>query len=190
MIEQKNKQPEESKPPIINYLFRMVQSENRGGLAELRRGAGKGPNYPPQTLKHVYPFLGKDISSIYERALLITATLFGLYPETRDPNCNMGDVFFKIMQQSGSDSVEKRFIALLDADPDEIENHLRHAVSLARSKEIPIGWSRLLKDLTFRLSRYENQRNRVNREWARGFWKAKGPTPQNAPKNNPSEEEK
>ena len=61
---------------------------------------------------------------------------------------------------------EKRFVALLNCHQEDLPDHLRHAVSLLRSKEIPIDWARLLRDLRW----WHREDKRVQRDWARAFW--------------------
>jgi CRISPR system Cascade subunit CasB len=67
---------------------------------------------------------------------------------------------------AGSASVERRFTALLDCHADELPGHLRHAVSLLKSKGVPVDWRVLLADVQW----WGHGDRFVQREWAREFW--------------------
>jgi CRISPR system Cascade subunit CasB len=69
--------------------------------------------------------------------------------------------------KAGSEeAVERRFVALLNAHPEDLDKHLRHAVSLLKAHEIPVDWLRLLGDLRG----WGNPERYVQRNWARAFW--------------------
>ena len=65
-----------------------------------------------------------------------------------------------------SPSIEKRFVALLNSDEEDLPNHLRQIISLLKSKEAPINWSQLLFDI----KNWDNERVNVQRHLANGFW--------------------
>src|SRR5262249_54428628 len=79
---------------------------------------------------------------------------------------NLGASFAWLGSQVDSKSIEKRFVALLNCHEDDLAEHLRHAIGLLRSKEIPVDWIQLLKDLrnwnhpdtTWRVMAYEEER--------------------------------
>jgi CRISPR system Cascade subunit CasB len=62
--------------------------------------------------------------------------------------------------------VERRFVALLNCHQDDLDHHLRQAVSLLKSKDAPVDWAELLKDI----QRWDNDDRLVQRRWARAFW--------------------
>ena len=68
------------------------------------------------------------------------------------------------------ESLEKRFVALLKSDRDDLFDHLRHAVSLARGHEVPINWRTLLRDMQY----WRSSDRWVQRQWARAFWGSAG----------------
>ncbi len=87
----------------------------------------------------------------------------------------MGDHFARLRRPDVDDiAIERRFNVLLAAHPDDLGVHLRQAVSLLRSKEVPINWLQLFWDI----QRWNHpvERARVRRRWARAFWGR--PTPE------------
>ena len=92
--------------------------------------------------------------------------------KTSSPKANRNDPLFfpkamrKCQQQDGSNSTEKRFTALLDADADELRWRLRSAVTLVKSKDIALNWPELLDDLL----KWDNPGRPVQTKWARAFW--------------------
>ena len=70
-------------------------------------------------------------------------------------------------QQDRSDSIEKRFTALLDADvDDELHWRLRSALTLVASKHIALDWPHLLDDLL----KWHYRDRPVQARWAQAFW--------------------
>lgn len=62
--------------------------------------------------------------------------------------------------------MEARFVALLNAHPDDLDDHLRHAVSLLKTHEQPLDWFRLLEDLL----QWDHPDGHVQLRWARDFY--------------------
>ncbi len=150
---------------LIDYLEELAQNEDRGALAALRKGLGKSPGSVPEMFEHIIPYISQGASTEEENACFMIASLFASYPNGSGEG-DMGATFRRIANTTGSDSVEGRFIALLKCHPDELPEHLRHAVALARSKEAAIDWGQLLFDV----KRWDDQDRSVQRRWARSFW--------------------
>ena len=150
---------------FVAYLLGLAQRENRGALAALRRGLGKPPGTAHEMHPYVAPWLSSGMHRWEEDAHYTVAALFGSHPEHAAIG-NMGATFRRITSQTESESIEKRFIALLSCHGDDLPQQLRQAVSLARSKDVPVDYSQLLRDI-----RYWGHPDRfVQREWARAFW--------------------
>ncbi|MCA9826702.1 MAG: type I-E CRISPR-associated protein Cse2/CasB, partial [Dehalococcoidia bacterium] len=66
----------------------------------------------------------------------------------------------------GASSTERRFIALLDADPEQLPHRLRQMIALL--KEQAIDFDALLDDLL----RWRDERKRTQNAWARDFYRA------------------
>jgi len=151
---------------FVKYLVSLVEREDRGALAALRRGVGKPPGTTPDTFPIMVPRTA-DMDRFAADTYFLVGSLFALHPL----NCkegNMGTTFAAIRkpQAEEGDSLEKRFVALLNADAEDLPNHLRHAVSLAASKDVAINWAQLIAAL-----RHWNHLDRfIQRRWAEQFW--------------------
>ncbi len=151
--------------------------ENRAALAALRRGLGReGGAW--ETYPTVMPFVRKDASRAEETAYFIVGALFGLNPspswrrsDIEDRRATNFGASLAILKNKNpeSDSVERRFVALLNAEAEDLPTHLRHAVSLIKSSDspVPVDWLSLLNDLTW----WESENREVQRRWARAFWR-------------------
>lgn len=158
------KEEKEYKNDFIDFLKKLKREKNRAAMAHLRRGLGK----PAGTSTEMYPYIGKFLPKEpnyrYENALYLVGSLFGLYSDANDMKGNFGDSMFQIKDESGS--IEKRFVALLNANCEDLHQHLRQAVGLLKAKEKPVNWERLFKDIT----NWESDNRYVQLNWARGFW--------------------
>lgn len=155
---------------FISYLKELADKEDRAALAALRRSLGKSPGEAADAHRHVLRFKPEQRD---EWAYYLVAGLFAMHPESwphkEDDNrlTNFGASFAWMKSQADNDSsIERRFVALLDCHEDDLPEHLRHAVSLLRSKEIPVDWLQLLRDLR----NWNHEGRFVQRNWARAFW--------------------
>ena len=155
---------DERQKTFIGHLLRLADEgeEDRGALADLRSGLGKEPGLMGRVHRHVVPYLPKE--SYDDRWYYLIATLFGAFPQHR-PGPTLGAAFGPLRQKS--DSMEARFVALLNAHPDDLDDHLRHAVSLLRANEQPLDWFRLFDDLL----KWDCPDGHVQLKWARDFYR-------------------
>jgi CRISPR system Cascade subunit CasB len=123
---------------------------------------------------YVVPFLPAEPDRFVERAYFLVGALFALHPD-HAPGVSLGHAFRRIndgtaegQKRADNESTRARFVALLDAHPDDIADHLRHAVSLARARAIPIDWIRTLKDLV----NWRAPDRWVQRRLAADFWRS------------------
>ncbi|MDQ3635242.1 MAG: type I-E CRISPR-associated protein Cse2/CasB [Acidobacteriota bacterium] len=150
---------------FINHLEGYVEKENRAALAHLRRGLGKEPG----TAMEMFPYVTSWVTTNYnEKPYFLIAALIGLYPKKSwnkyDRYNNLGKSLAEI--EDGSKGVEKRFTALLNANEEDLPEHLRQAVSLLKSKDKNINWFLLLKDI----KNWSYESKYVQKSWAKGFW--------------------
>ncbi len=158
---------EQKEHPLILRLEGLREKKDRAALAKLRRGLGKRMG-TPQMYPYVVPYL-PDFPQEQERYFLI-ASLFALHPEKSPRGVSIGKVFRRIWEESNrSDSIEKRFTTLLSADTEDIGGYLRHAISLAKSREVPVDYHRLLSDLNY----WSHPDRFVQLAWAKDFWGSK-----------------
>lgn len=163
------KQQSKKQKQFVEYLCRLAAGENRAPLAALRRGLGKPPGTTPEMFRYVEPLAPQDYRA---DDYYLVAALFALHPENTATG-NLGTTLAALRQQGGhdgEDSLEKRFVALLNAHGDDLPEHLRHAISLARSKAVPVpvpvNWSQLLYDLHY----WDHEDRFIQRQWAREYW--------------------
>ncbi|XXX78029.1 type I-E CRISPR-associated protein Cse2/CasB [Sorangium sp. So ce134] len=157
---------------FISRLRKLAEDEDRGALAALRRSLQDRTGMAAAACPYVVPSLPPSEDLYRDRAFFLVGALFALHPDPGGEGVSLGDAFRAInADQEGpgtgdNESLRRRFVALLDADAEDLPNHLRHAVSLARSKGKPLDWDRLLRDVL----EWRGESRRVQRRLAREFW--------------------
>ena len=152
---------------FISYLESVLKRDDRAILADLRRGLGKEPG----TVMEMFPHIARFVQTKYrgeENAYFLVASLFALYPTSswasHENYNNLGKSLSFLKEES--DSIEKRFLALLNSDEEDLPNHLRQIISLLKSNDKLINWLQLLKDI----KAWKHEDKYVQRNWAKGFW--------------------
>ena len=153
------------KERFIGHLERLRDQEDRRALAILRRGANRQPGTAMDMFALVIPWVPENRHA--EDSAFLVGALFALYPDPGGQK-TLGKAFAQLSEKSDSDSIEQRFNALLNCHREDLPYHLRQAVSLLRSKDIPVNWRRLLQDVLG----WEHDDRYVQRAWAREFWRS------------------
>lgn len=156
---------------FVSALEDLIEKNDRAALAALRRGLGKQPGTAMEMHRYVVPHLHGVQHQNDEKPYYLVAALIGLYPaESWRSNAGRQDTSLgaslALLKAESGDSLERRFVALLNAHADDLPEHLRQAISLLKSKDKPVDWLQLLKDI----KRWDAEDNRVQRRWAKGFW--------------------
>lgn len=162
--------------PFIRYLCDLVKDENRAALAALRRGLGKEPGEAPEMFPYVVRWVPPGNDAWHEKTYYLVASLFALHQKATTAGegaTNLGASLRWLRHKSDSESVEKRFVALLNSHGDDVAEHLRRVVALLKAQEIPIDWTQLLRDV----QRWNAPSRFVQRSWARAYWSDTGVTP-------------
>lgn len=150
--------------PFVTYLESLT--ENRAALAALRRGLGKAPGSVPETFPYVVPFLPKQSKPWIEDACYLIASLFAMHPSS-DKTGNMGSHFARTLEaNSENEAVNRRFTALLACHSNDLPFYLRQAISFLKSKEVPVNWHQLIRDI----NHWDHPDRFVQRNWANAFW--------------------
>jgi CRISPR system Cascade subunit CasB len=170
---------------------RAVAAENRATLAILRRGLGK----PVGENLRLYPYIMRFVPALTDReryestldSYILIATLFAHHTLTVDKG-NLGTTMAAVRKEAenrraGAESIEKRFVALLNSHRDDLPNHLRHVISLVAAREVPVNWLKLLEDI----QHWDNPWRSVQSSWARSFW-AEASSASSSPDNQPTGE--
>ncbi len=156
---------------FVSWLEGFVEREERAALANLRRGLGKSFAEAPEIFPYVMPFAK---SYAEEENFGLIAPLFALHQGSWHGEAdgrhkrNLGASLHWFANESkAEESTEKRFVALLNANREDLPEHLRLIVSLLKSKDIPIDWQGLLVDVR----NWNSEKRFVQRNWARSFWR-------------------
>jgi CRISPR system Cascade subunit CasB len=81
---------------------------------------------------------------------------------------NFGTAFGAGLTLEGKQQREKRFIDLLDTDPEGLPYKLRQAITLIARDRAGLDWRLLIRHL----GQWRDPERRVQKEWASGFWAA------------------
>ncbi len=172
------------------FIDRLSRLE-RGQLAELRRSLGDDrPGDSAQFLEGVIVRSGMVKGN--RQAQYLIASLYALIErphndESEDETAArvtregkslghlLGTQHVEQNKRSGrkpddSSSIEKRFLALLDADADALPHQLRQAVALLKGSEVKPDWARLLADVSG--WNRDDWGDRIRRSWAEDFYRA------------------
>jgi CRISPR system Cascade subunit CasB len=154
---------------FVNYLEQLDLNGDRAALAALRRSLGQPIGHNGETHRYI---LWINPSTWDEPYYYLIAGLYALHPtswhrtEANNRLTNFGASMARLNREVVSSSIERRFVALLDAHEDDLAEHLRQTVSLLKSRDVPVDWVRLLKDLRS----WKLESKSVQRQWARAFW--------------------
>jgi CRISPR system Cascade subunit CasB len=185
----------EGSKQLSSFVWRKIkiisESTNLSGsktsLANLRRGVGKKPGSIPEiwdiTLNELPErFISKDGNPTYgEWASHISLTLFALHQQGKDlnnkcmnqENKSLGDASRALKNAIEDDGsrVKRRFDAIATAlDMDEMSYHLRGLVQLFKSKDIPLDYPQLARDIYE--FQFPNSRDQVRLRWGQAFYRS------------------
>lgn len=135
--------------------------------AVLRRSLAFDPGACPAAYPYVEPFVKDDDSSWRREMLYLVAGLWAMHWRQghSGEQMSLGKACAVYQQQSKSTSTERRFIALLDADSEQLPHRLRQIVALL--KDYYLDFEALLKGLLY----WNSERNRTQNQWARDFYR-------------------
>jgi CRISPR system Cascade subunit CasB len=156
----------DSKPErFIRHLQEL--KEDRGAMAALRRILASEPGHPvdARAYRYVEPFVEEEIE--WQRAMYyLVAGLFALHPQQSEQTLPeaLSDLW---RQDNQRPSTERRFLALLDSDADQLPDRLRRVVAYLRSKNKGLDYERLLSDLL----QWRRPDRRVQQRWAQEFYR-------------------
>ena len=167
---------------FVEYLQSLADKEERAPLAALRRGLGKRPGEASEMYPYVVPFLPPNLHPEAEDPYYLVAALFALHQgswsrQAPGAPTNLGASLQRLAAASESGGVEARVVALLNAHPDDMPEHLRRIVALLKAHDVPIDWARLLHDI----QHWGHPDRFVQRQWARAFWAGAATQPQETP---------
>jgi CRISPR system Cascade subunit CasB len=176
----------DKKPDRIEKFIAFLRKQDRAAFAELRRSLSFEPGTYPPSFPPVERFV-TDARGAWERsAFYLVAGLFALVERPIEKKENtlqddapepslepatsrrsFGHAVAELYQsRDQTPSIEARFIALLDADEEQLSNRLRQLVSLVHADGVRIVWETLLEDVLG----WNHERRYVQQRWARDFY--------------------
>jgi CRISPR system Cascade subunit CasB len=168
-------EPSDRELGFVAFLSGLAEKRERAALAALRRGLGKRPGEAAEMFPYVIPFCG-HLKDREQDNYFLVAALFALHQGASGPSDarrnNLGSSFQALAEKTSSASIERRFVALLNATREDLDEHLRHAASLLKAHEVSVNWAQLLHDLTG----WSWESRDVQRRWAQGYWQTRATT--------------
>lgn len=152
---------------FIEWLEKLNEGDTRV-RAVLRRSLAFEPGQYVPAYPYVEPFV-KDESNSWRREMhyLVAGLWASLRKEGRSNELmSIGKACHALyVTKDKSPSIERRFIALLDSDRDQLPHRLRQMVALL--KEQPIDFNSLLSGLLY----WNDDQKRTQNAWARDFYR-------------------
>jgi CRISPR system Cascade subunit CasB len=144
-----------------------LSQNNSKVRAVLRRSLAFTPGEHVPAFPYVEPFLKGEVRSWRRKMLYLVAGLWAAHWRDGRSGASMsiGKACAVHQAVSGSTNTERRFIALLDADSDQLPHRLRQTIALL--KEQPIDFDALLQDLLY----WNNEEKRTQKAWASDFYR-------------------
>ncbi|MDR0701763.1 MAG: type I-E CRISPR-associated protein Cse2/CasB [Azoarcus sp.] len=161
---------------FIRYL-QTLKERDKGALAVLRHSLAFEPGTYSKAFSYIERFAGEAAHERDARRLApyAVAALFARHPHHTE-NKSFAAAFGELMRRRESDSIERRFIALLGADAENIVDYLRQATSLLAAEDIGCDYARLLEDLSSWMNPLKiEKRDNLRQHWARDFYRAMQP---------------
>jgi CRISPR system Cascade subunit CasB len=152
---------------FIEWLEGMNEKDTKV-RAVLRRSLAFEPGAFVPAYPYVEPFV-KDEDNSWRRAVLyLVAGLWASHwrQGLSGAPMSLGKACAAHQAASGSESTERRFITLLDADSDQLPNRLRQMIALL--KDQAIDFDGLLNGLLY----WNDDQKRTQNAWARDFYRS------------------
>lgn len=151
---------------FIQWLESISESDTRV-RATLRRSLAFAPGVFAPAYPYVEPFLRDEDNTWRREIYYLVAGLWATHWREGRGGLPMpiGKACASYQTANGSTSTERRFIALLDADTDQLPYRLRQIISLL--KEQPVDFDNLLNGLLH----WNDDQKRTQNSWARDFYR-------------------
>lgn len=151
---------------LIKWLEDLNAKDTKA-RAVLRRSLAFEPGTFASAYPYVEPFVREEDSSWRRRMLYLVSGLWAAHwrEDKRGQPMSLGKACAAYSEASGSASTERRFINLLDADPDQLSHRLRQMIALLNEQSI--DFDALLKGLLF----WNDDQKRTQNAWARDFYR-------------------
>jgi CRISPR system Cascade subunit CasB len=145
----------------------------RGKLANLRY-AMRDRIHADYPVGRVFPAL--KVGSLTDNAdrnewRTLIAGLFGYAHDDVENRrgISLGVALRDLFEKRENESLERRFMALLNADAEHLPGHLRQSISLLKAENIGLGWERLLTDVC----NWNVSGKRVQKTWIQDYYRSR-----------------
>lgn len=153
---------------FLGFLKNLRTRGDRAAMAALRRCLAVDVDEMGnlRALRYLGPFLqGEGLER--QRAYWLVAGLYSVHPTDPDERAEALPVALgRLYRERGQQAIERRFLALLESDADQLAARLRRVVGIVQSEDIKLDYESLLRDL---LGWFAPER-RVQLRWAREFY--------------------
>lgn len=154
-------QPPQSGEAFVSY----IEELDSGGRAVLRRSLAFDPGTWPPAFKYVESWIGAEAGAWERRVTYLVAGLQALSKADRYYD-DVGAAARALSAATASQSVESRFLSLLDADSEQLPHRLRQMIDLMSSQGIAPAWAGLRRDVL----RWGTEDRWVQQRWARSYY--------------------
>jgi CRISPR system Cascade subunit CasB len=154
----------ESDQRVAQFIERLGRLDS-GGRAHLKRNAGHSLEEARQDgLALFYRLLPPGVPEYQQATYFLAATL---YPSVDDGGTgDLGAALRRARNESNGKGLDRRVIALLDADESQLAHRLRQGLHFLQSNRVRVNWISLLEDLLAWSSPWRG----VQRRWARAYF--------------------
>jgi CRISPR system Cascade subunit CasB len=155
---------------FIEWLEKLNEKDTKV-RAVLRRSLAFEPGAFPAAYPFVEPFVKNEDNSWRREMLYIVAGLWAAHwrKDRYGELISLGKACAVYQEKSKSTSTERRFITMLDADPDQLPNRLRQMIALL--KDYNLDFEALLTGLLY----WNNDQKHTHNQWARDFYRYQNP---------------
>lgn len=148
----------------VDRFVGFIQGLDAGGRAALRRSLAFPPGTWPGAFQYVEPWVVG--AQPWSRNVAYLVAGLQAHARTQGGKGDMGGCARRLALASDSGSVELRFLALLDSDPDQLPHRMRQMITLMSSWDIAPDWAKLRRDLNW----WRNEERTVQQRWARSYY--------------------
>lgn len=174
---------------LMRHLVRLHEDHDkrhdvtaRGKLANLRFGMRDRlhADYP---VGRVFPALGPGGMTENEERNEWRTLIAGLFGFAHDDledkrGVSLGTALRDLYEARQNDSLERRLMALLNADAEHLPGHLRQAISLLKTVDnCKLDWGMLLEDV----SAWNSSDKWVQKKWTRDYYRSRKDDKSSAP---------
>lgn len=151
---------------FIEWLEKMSEGDTQV-RAVLRRSLAFDPGLFPPAYPYVEPFVRAEDGAWKREVFYLVAGLWALHWKEglNGQPVSLGKAGANHQLASSSTSTERRFIALLDADRDQLPHRLRQMISLLKDQSVDFD------DLLQRLLYWNDDKKGSQNAWARDFYR-------------------